>query len=95
MTLEERALSLLLRSPRLSVSLILELLEMGDAELREIAERNPDVAELLDARRSGTLTMRRPSTRQCPSCAEWFVPYGGSRFCSDPCRTIGRLHAAS
>lgn len=95
MTLEERALSLLLRSPRLSVSLILELLEMGDAELRDIADRNAEVAELLDARRAGTLTQPRPGARQCPSCADWFVPYGGSRFCSDPCRSIARLRTAN
>ena len=95
MTLEERALSLLLRSPRLSVSTILELLEMGDAELRDIASRHPDVAELLESRRAGTLTAERASSRQCPSCTEWFVPYGSARFCSDPCRTIGRMQRAS
>jgi hypothetical protein len=94
-TLEERALSLLLRSPRLSVSLILDLLEMGDAELRDIATRHPDIAQLLEDRRTGSLTLERPSSRQCPACAEWFVPYGGARFCSDPCRTIGRMQRAS
>lgn len=95
MTLEERALSLLLRSPRLTVTQILELLDIGDSEFRHIADRNADVANLLAARRNGELRSERPSPKQCPSCTDWFVPYGSSRFCSDTCATIGRLqHSA-
>ena len=91
LTLEEKALSLLLRSPRLSLSLILDLLELGDADLREIARREPEVAGLLESRRAGTLSVEPASSRQCPSCADWFVPYAGSRYCSDPCRSVGRM----
>ena len=93
-TLEEQALSLLLRSPRLSLSQILELLDVGDAEFRAIALRNNSVANLLEARKEGTLQSEAPAPRQCPSCTDWFVPYGAARFCSDPCKSIGRLKRA-
>ena len=93
-TLEEQALSLLLRSPRLSLSQILELLDVGDAEFRVIAARNKSVANLLDARKEGTLQAEPPVAKRCPSCTEWFVPYGSARFCSDPCKSIGRLTRA-
>jgi hypothetical protein len=93
-TLEEQALSLLLRSPRLSLSQILELLDVGDAEFRVIAARNKSVANLLEARKEGTLQSEPPAAKRCPSCADWFVPYGSARFCSDPCKSIGRLKNA-
>jgi hypothetical protein len=93
-TLEEQALSLLLRSPRLSLSQILELLDVGDAEFRAIAARNNSVANLLEARKEGTLQSEAPAARRCPSCTDWFVPYGSARFCSDPCKSIGRLKRA-
>jgi hypothetical protein len=93
-TLEEQALSLLLRSPRLSLSQILELLDVGDAEFRDIAARNQSVGNLLEARKEGTLQPETHAPRQCPSCTDWFVPYGSARFCSDPCKSIGRLTRA-
>jgi hypothetical protein len=95
MTLEEEAISLLLRSPRLDVTTILNLLDVGDLEFREIVRRNPRIAELLEERRRGALTPVESEPVQCASCREWFVPYAGSRFCSDPCRDIGRVERRS
>ena len=91
MTVEEKAIELLLRSPRLSAGTILDLLEVGDGEFRDMAARNPTIAKLLEARRSGALTPPKAEPTQCASCGEWFVPYGAARFCSDTCRTAGRL----
>lgn len=95
MTVEEKAIELLLRSPRLSAGTILDLLEVGDREFREMAAHNPTIAKLLKARRSGALTPPKAEPTQCAACGEWFVPYGAARFCSDTCRTAGRLGGAS
>ena len=87
MTLEEKAIELLLRSPRLEAGTILDLLDVGDREFREMAQRNRTIAKLLEARRAGELKAPKSEPVQCPVCSEWFVPYGSSRFCSDSCRT--------
>ena len=87
MTLEEKAIELLLRSPRLEAGRILDLLDVGDREFREMAQRNRTIAKLLEARRAGALKAPKSEPVQCPVCSEWFVPYGSSRFCSDTCRT--------
>ena len=91
MTLEEKAVALLLRSPRLSPGTILDLLDVGDREFRDMAARNPTIAKLLEARRTGALAPPTSEPTQCTACGEWFVPYGAARFCSDTCRTAGRL----
>ena len=91
MTLEEKAIELLLRSPRLEAGTILDLLDVGDREFREMARRNRTIAKLLEARRAGQLKPPKSEPIQCPVCSEWFVPYGSSRFCSDTCRTAGRI----
>ena len=91
MTLEEKAIELLLRSPRLEAGTILDLLDVGDREFREMARRNRTIAKLLEARRAGELKPPKSEPVQCPVCSEWFVPYGSSRFCSDTCRTAGRI----
>ena len=91
MTLEEKAIELLLRSPRLEAGTILDLLDVGDREFREMARRNATIAKLLEARRAGELKPPKSEPVQCPVCSEWFVPYGSSRFCSDTCRTAGRI----
>lgn len=91
MTLEEKAIELLLRSPRLEAGTILDLLDVGDREFREMARRNRTIAKLLEARRAGALKPPTSEPIQCPVCSEWFVPYGSSRFCSDTCRTAGRF----
>ena len=94
-TLEEKAIALLLRSPRLDVTTIIDLLDVGDREFRDMARRNDTICRLLEARRSGKLTPPKSEPTQCPVCNEWFVPYGASRFCSDACRTAGRINQGS
>jgi hypothetical protein len=93
--LTEAAATLLLRSPALSLSQILELLDIGDAEFREMSRANARIAELLAQRRDGTLSRREAELRQCSSCGEDFVPYGGARQCSDECRAIARIEGVS
>ena len=48
------AATLLLRSPRLSLSQILELLDIGDAECRDMTRDNAQIQTLLGQRRAGT-----------------------------------------
>ena len=95
MTLEEKAIELLLRSPRLEAGTILDLLDVGDREFREMALRNRTIAKLLEARRAGALKPPKSEPIECPVCVEWFVPYGSSRFCSDTCRTAGLIRDES
>jgi hypothetical protein len=95
MTLEEEAIALLLRSPRLTVGTIIDLLDVSDREFRGMAQRNPRIAELLEQRREGTLADRDAEPARCPACDEWFVPYASARFCSDSCRTVDRLRRAT
>jgi len=86
---------LLLRSPRLSVSLILELLDIGDAEFRQMCRDDPRFGRLLEARRNGSLEPESVEPMCCPGCGSWFLPYGGARQCSDECRQIARIEKAS
>jgi len=90
--LKVTALVLLLRSPRLSVSQILELLDVGDAEFRQLSSDNPQITELLKLRRNGELKLEEPDLKTCIGCNEWFVPYAGARHCSDECRRIAQLN---
>ena len=90
--LKVTAATLLLRSPRLSLSQILELLDIGDAEFRTMTRESPQIQTLLDQRRDGTLPEHDTEMRTCPSCDEWFLPYAGSRYCSDECRRIDRIN---
>ena len=89
--LQATAAALLLRSNRLSVTLILELLDIGDAQFRELSKCNEDIARLLDQRRRGELELDEPELRACPGCSEWFIPYAGQRCCSDECYRIARI----
>ncbi|MFK7912696.1 MAG: hypothetical protein AB8B93_02175 [Pseudomonadales bacterium] len=99
MELEEQAAALLLRSPNLSVSDVMELLDLGDAQFKKIAERNPAVARLLEARRQGELgelCQRRDQAlelRICLTCAEEYMPYAGSRYCSDTCARLALIRS--
>jgi len=86
---------LLLRSPNLSVSQILDLMDIGDAEFRQLCRDHPRIDQLLDARRQGTLSPAPVEPACCPGCGTWFLPYAGSRQCSDECREIVRLRRAS
>lgn len=94
----EQALGLLLRSPKLSVSQILELLDLGDREFRLICERNGAVRHLLEARRRGTLEELRErgdDERLCLTCEEAFSPYAGARYCSDTCARLALVRSRS
>lgn len=91
MELEESALELMLRSPRFDVGQIMELLDIGDREFREIAQRNERIARLLEERREGTLKPPKSEPRRCRSCKEWFMPYASDRYCSDNCKEVARL----
>jgi len=91
MTLEEEAIALLLRSPRLEVGTIIDLLDVSDLAFREMVKRNERIATLLEERRAGALVAPVVEPAQCPACDDWFVPYAAARFCSDACRDIGRL----
>lgn len=89
--LQATAAALLLRSSRLPVSLILELLDIGDAQFRELSKGNPEIARLLDLRRRGELEVEEPELKACPGCGEWFIPYAGQRCCSDECYRIALI----
>lgn len=89
MQIDEIALALLLRSPRLSLSTILDLLDLSDAEFRRIAAANDRVQHLLMCRKQGTLQPVTNRPRHCPACSEWFEPYASERYCSDTCKSIG------
>ena len=91
--LEENAIAHLLRSPRFDVGTIIDLFDVSDREFREMVKRNPIIEDLLQARRLGTLERRSTEPRKCPACAEWFVPYGRARYCSDACRTVGLIES--
>ncbi|MEJ2089606.1 MAG: hypothetical protein P8Y69_14275 [Gammaproteobacteria bacterium] len=89
--LQEAAAALLLRSPRFSITQVMELLDISDAEFREFVQENEQVSALLAARRRGELTSAEPELRTCPGCNDLFIPYGGARHCSDECAKIARL----
>jgi hypothetical protein len=91
MSLEEEAIALLLRSPRLEVGTIIDLLDVSDREFRAMIKHNARIALLMEERREGTLTPPEAEPTQCPACEEWFLPYAAARFCSDSCRTVGLL----
>lgn len=92
--LAERACELLLRSPNLSVSQILELLDVSDAEFRTMLRTNAEIGELLEQRRSGSLKPIEDKIRECPVCNELFQPYASARHCSDECAKINRIRNA-
>jgi hypothetical protein len=89
--LQESAATLLLRSPRISVSLVMELLDISDAEFRDLVRQNEEISALLDQRRRGELTSTDPEVRTCPACSDWYIPYAGARFCSDECAQIDQI----
>ncbi len=89
--LEEQACALLLRSPHLSVSQVLELMDIGDAEFRDMLKNNPRIATLMEQRREGALPPVESKLTECPACGEWFVPYASARCCSDTCAKIDQI----
>ncbi len=90
-SLQESAAALLLRSPRLSVSTVLELLDISDSEFRALVQENRQISELLEKRKKGELTVEQKEARNCPVCEDLFTPYAGRRYCSDECTRIARI----
>ncbi len=91
--LAERALVLLLRSPRLSVSTALELLDIGDRDFRRMLKTNARLADVIAARERGDAPLtrtERPTIRKCAACGGEYIPYAGARWCSDECATVLR-----
>lgn len=88
---DAQALALLLRSPRLTVSQVLELLDLGDREFRLLCQEHPHIQHLLDLRRRGELKEKPCQERLCPTCDERYQPYGGARFCSDTCARLAKV----
>ena len=71
---DEAAVALLLRSPHLEIGQIMELMDIGDREFRDMADRNHDIAERLEERRIGALQPLKSAPKRCKSCNEWFLP---------------------
>ena len=90
---DETAVALLLRSTRLEIGQIMELMDIGDREFREMACRNQTIARRLEERRLGTLRELKSEPRACKACGEWFLPYGSDRYCSDGCKRTAQLSA--
>ncbi len=90
---DETAVALLLRSPHLDVGQIMELMDIGDREFREMVGRNETIARRLEERRLGTLREPKSDPRPCKACGEWFLPYGSDRFCSDGCKRTAQVTA--
>ena len=93
-TLVETAAALLLRSPRLTVSQIMDLLDIGDAEFRGMTGNSATIRALLEQRRNGELAPPQAELKTCPGCGEWYLPYAGARYCSDECGRIVRIRTA-
>lgn len=89
--LQAHALELLLRSPRLSVEVILRLLDISEPEFRQLVKTHPVLSGLLQQRSQGLLELPGTQPRKCSMCSEWFLPYAGDRWCSDECKTAARI----
>lgn len=83
--LDEQACKLLLRSPRLSVSQVLELMDISDRQFRDMLKQNTEIATLIEQRKDGCLATAKAEPKECPICNDWFVPYASARYCSDEC----------
>lgn len=82
---------LLLRSPRWSVSDVMELLEIGDAEFRHLVEADARLARVLAARKSA-VEFNAVVERQCSVCGDLFSTATFRDHCGDPgCARISRL----
>lgn len=89
--LAAEAAALLLRSPKWSVSDVLELLEIGDTEFRSLVDADPRLARVLAARAGGAL-FNGLVERQCRVCGESFATATFRDHCSSAaCARISRL----
>ncbi|HAR31683.1 MAG TPA: hypothetical protein DCR65_09150 [Gammaproteobacteria bacterium] len=81
---------LLLRSPRWSVTDVLELLEIGDREFHALVRADRRLARVLEARAAGTgVTMVE---RSCVVCGDAYVTATHrDHCCSSACARISRM----
>ena len=87
MTME--AAGLLLRSPRWTVTEVLDLLDIGDAEFREMVLGNRHLAIILERRQQHRVDVRE---RQCRACGEVFATATFRDYCGAPaCRAVARI----
>lgn len=83
------AAGLLLRSPHWTVSEVLDLLDIGDAEFREMVLDNRSLANILERRRQHCVDIQE---RQCRACGETFVTATFRKYCGAPaCRAVARI----
>ena len=83
------AAGLLLRSPRWTVTEVLELLDIGDAEFREMVLDNRSLARILERRRQHCVDVHE---RQCAACGEMFSTATFRNHCGAPaCRAVAKL----
>ena len=66
--LQQSAAALLLRSPRFTVTQVMDLLDISDAEFRELIQVNDEISTLLEARRRGELVAEEPDCQQTDWC---------------------------
>jgi len=76
------AATLLLRSPRWSVTRVMELLEIGDAEFRDLVAADAKLARVLAARKSEQ-HFNGVVERQCTVCGESFSTATFRSHCGD------------
>lgn len=83
------AASLLLRSPHWTVTEVLDLLDIGDAEFREMVLANHHLANILEQRRQHGVEVRE---RQCRACGELFLTARFRDYCGAPaCRAVAKI----
>ena len=83
------AAGLLLRSPHWTVSEVLDLLDIGDAEFREMVMDNRGLANILERRRQHRVDIHE---RQCRACGESFVTATFRNYCGAPaCRAVASI----
>ena len=86
------AASLLLRSSRWSVSAVMDLLEIGDLEFREMLRTSAPLAEIV-RRRQADEGHSEVYDRQCRVCGELYATATFRTHCGTPaCRSIDQLY---
>ena len=85
---------LLLRSPRWSVSDVMELLEIGDAEFRTLVAEHGRLARVLRERKD-VESFQGLSERVCKACGESFTTATFRAYCGSPdCRAVEKFDRA-
>ncbi len=86
------AATLLLRSPRWSVTRVMELLEIGDAEFRDLIAADTRLARVLAARKA-EISFNGVVERQCAVCGETFATGTFRNHCGDAaCSRVRKLN---